>query len=362
MKRHRFRRPRRPGGPVIILIAGLLLAGLIAVSYAERPAPPLEEVNAAHHAIQHAEKGPAATYYPEKIREAETLLDTSRSAMNAETRRLYFLRNYTPARLSAERAARLAAACDSAGIALHDSLHVAADAAIERARSALVDLDQSLASMPRESQYEMRVARFQMAVAGSANLMKQEAYRESIRLASGVIDDATRLSGVVHERYVGWTASRGKWREMARQTIQWSRANGAPAIIVRKLDHTCDLYVSGELIESFHAELGAHWMGAKLHRGDGVTPEGTYRIMRKKGPSETQFYKALLLNYPNDKRDGRLPQGVGIGSLIEIHGNGGRGEDWTSGCVALENHDMDRLFGRVNVGTPVTIIGSDGNL
>ena len=62
------------------------------------------------------------------------------------------------------------------------------------------------------------------------------------------------------------------------------------------------------------------------------------------------------------KRDGRLPRGAGIGSLIEIHGDGGRGEDWTSGCVALENHDMDRLFARVSVGTPVTIIGSDSDL
>ena len=47
------------------------------------------------------------------------------------------------------------------------------------------------------------------------------------------------------------------------------------------------------------------------------------------------------------------------GGLIEIHGEGGRGEDWTRGCVALSNRDMDDLFRRVAVGTPVTIVGAE---
>jgi hypothetical protein len=47
--------------------------------------------------------------------------------------------------------------------------------------------------------------------------------------------------------------------------------------------------------------------------------------------------------------------------LIEIHGEGGRGKDWTQGCVALTNSDIDDLFGRVAIGTPVTIVGGDGN-
>jgi hypothetical protein len=45
--------------------------------------------------------------------------------------------------------------------------------------------------------------------------------------------------------------------------------------------------------------------------------------------------------------------------LIEIHGGGGRSQDWTSGCVALANGDMDLVFEHAGVGTPVTIVGSD---
>ena len=47
-----------------------------------------------------------------------------------------------------------------------------------------------------------------------------------------------------------------------------------------------------------------------------------------------------------------------IGGLIEIHGNGGKGIDWTEGCVALTDREMDTVFKIVRVGTPVTIIGS----
>jgi len=75
------------------------------------------------------------------------------------------------------------------------------------------------------------------------------------------------------------------------------------------------------------------------------------------------------LNYPNDedraqfaslRRQGRIPSNASLGGLIEIHGEGGRGKDWTKGCVALANNDMDDLFRRAAVGTPVTIVGGDG--
>jgi len=56
-------------------------------------------------------------------------------------------------------------------------------------------------------------------------------------------------------------------------------------------------------------------------------------------------------------RKGNIPR-RGIGNLIEIHGDGGKGINWTDGCVALTNSDMDKLYGLVGVGTPVTIVGS----
>jgi len=92
-----------------------------------------------------------------------------------------------------------------------------------------------------------------------------------------------------------------------------------------------------------------------------------YKITKKIKGSKTKYYKALLLDYPNDEDKerfkseitrGSLPASAKIGELIEIHGNGGKGIDWTEGCVALTDKEMDELFMIAKVGTPVTIIGS----
>ena len=105
-------------------------------------------------------------------------------------------------------------------------------------------------------------------------------------------------------------------------------------------------------------------------QGDRATPEGRYRIVEKKDPGQSIYHRALLLDYPNAadrqhfaaaKRRGEIPRGSGIGGLIEIHGDGGRGQNWTDGCVALANGDMDDLFARVELGTRVTIVRGDGS-
>ena len=106
----------------------------------------------------------------------------------------------------------------------------------------------------------------------------------------------------------------------------------------------------------------------KRRQGDRATPEGRYRIVKKKDRGQSVYHRALLLDYPNAedrkrfaaaKKRGEIPRASVIGGLIEIHGEGGRGWDWTKGCVALRNDHIDDLFPRVPVGTPVTIIGGD---
>ena len=82
---------------------------------------------------------------------------------------------------------------------------------------------------------------------------------------------------------------------------------------------------------------------------------------------DTKYHKALLINYPNDKdlkrfdkakRQKLIPKNADIGGLIEIHGSGDKGADWTNGCVALKNSDMDIIYREAHEGTLVTIVGS----
>ncbi|MGE5233731.1 MAG: L,D-transpeptidase family protein [Acidobacteriota bacterium] len=157
------------------------------------------------------------------------------------------------------------------------------------------------------------------------------------------------------------------WRRWVDDTVDESRTARAAVIVIDKLKRRLFLYRDGVRLGVFPAELGANGLRPKQHAGDRATPEGRYRVVQIKDESNTKYYRALLLNYPNAEdvarfraaRDrGQIPLRVGIGSLIEIHGDGGKGMDWTDGCVAVRNEDMDKLFRHVRVGTAVTIVGT----
>lgn len=160
---------------------------------------------------------------------------------------------------------------------------------------------------------------------------------------------------------------RRQWNAWVEQTLAESREQGAVVIIVDKLRRRLEVFRGGALLAAFPAELGANGLRPKQHAGDRATPEGRYRVVQKKQGAATKYYKALLIDYPNEadrarfaqaKRQGKIPWRAGIGSLIEIHGAGGEGRDWTDGCVALRNSDMDKVFAWASVGTPVTIVGT----
>jgi hypothetical protein len=158
-----------------------------------------------------------------------------------------------------------------------------------------------------------------------------------------------------------------RWRKWTRSGIAESRRTGKAALLVDKRAQMAMLWVKGKPARGFEVELGYNGLERKLRSGDGATPEGLYHVTRKKGRGETKYYKALLLDYPNAedqrrfreaKANGVLDGKVAIGSLIEVHGEGGRGTNWTDGCVAVTNEEMDYLFEKLSVGSAVVIVGA----
>lgn len=138
-------------------------------------------------------------------------------------------------------------------------------------------------------------------------------------------------------------------------------------MVVDKFSRKCTVYKSGKKYKEFEVELGINWLGDKNQSGDRTTPEGRYKVSRKRSGNKTLYHKSLEINYPNEedqqrfeqlKRDGLIPDKARIGGAIALHGGGGRGIDWTEGCIAFENKDMDVLFSQCPVGTPVAIVGS----
>lgn len=153
------------------------------------------------------------------------------------------------------------------------------------------------------------------------------------------------------------------WQKMAEETIAESKKTDRAAILVDKLEKKLFIYSGGEKKSVYDVGLGRFSLADKLHAGDEATPEGKYKVIKK--VSKSKYYKALLLDYPNNddkqrfaemKEKGLIPPQVGIGGLIEIHGGGQDG--LTYGCIAMENEAIDELFRIIEIGTPVTIVGT----
>lgn len=134
-------------------------------------------------------------------------------------------------------------------------------------------------------------------------------------------------------------------------------------IVVEKSKRTLTLMAGPKILKTYKVALGGQPVGAKDRQGDHKTPEGIYSVDAKNPNS--QFYKALHISYPNQTDRARARElGVSSGGDVEIHGLGSkwgwigakhRLTDWTDGCVALTNQEIDEIYPLVAVGTIVEI-------
>ena len=137
----------------------------------------------------------------------------------------------------------------------------------------------------------------------------------------------------------------------------------ADKVVVVKELRELRLLADGEVFRTYQVSLGREPEGDKLWEGDGRTPEGRYVLDFKN--ENSAFHRSIRVSYPNaqDWREARA-LGVHPGSDIMIHGlkpefaDVGKGhlrEDWTEGCIAVTNREMDEIWSLVPVGTPIEI-------
>ena len=142
------------------------------------------------------------------------------------------------------------------------------------------------------------------------------------------------------------------------------KAQRADLIVLEKAKHQLTLYRDHQVIKSYTVALGHDPVGPKSKEGDGKTPEGDYSIDSKNGRS--RFHLALHISYPSEAdRQAAIKQGVSPGSDIMIHGvmNGlgylgsiHKKFDWTNGCVAVSNGEIEEIWQYVEVGTPIKML------
>ncbi len=172
--------------------------------------------------------------------------------------------------------------------------------------------------------------------------------------------------------------SNQKWRNNLKYLYQpLPKPLKDAKIVVNKRRHTLYLFSGNTLMRIYPINLGPDPLNDKIKAGDGRTPEGKYFICNKN--SKSKYYKSLGISYPSkeDAQRGlkmgfitkkqydaivyaidhgkRPPWFTKLGGAVCIHG-GGIGWDWTRGCIALRNPDVQELFEVTKVGTPVIII------
>jgi murein L,D-transpeptidase YafK len=130
----------------------------------------------------------------------------------------------------------------------------------------------------------------------------------------------------------------------------------ADEIHVVKHERRMDLLRHGRVIRSYSIRLGDQPYGHKRHQGDERTPEGRYRISFRNDKS--RFHLSLRISYPNeaDRAQARARR-VDPGGDIMIHGGTPPGywRNWTDGCIALTNRQVEEVWRLVPVGTPILI-------
>jgi lipoprotein-anchoring transpeptidase ErfK/SrfK len=352
----------------VVKIAGILfiLAGLFGYFILSADKPPSYEMKMAVDALSDAKKAKAHIYSKQVFKDAEQAYDSAMICWTEQNKQFYLLRDYTKMR-------------KWISIVLEKS-EEAAKLSGNRAHSKAVSIKEGISQLTAKAEfYETHYKKFPLPVNvsslyhhGIIKLTEAKYACENHRFGEAQ-KKYTQAEELINKSYTEaesrinhWFNDYETWQNHVNKAMDLS-SNGKKVVVVDKLAHTCTVYRNRKALKSFSIDLGINWIGDKKNKGDKATPEGNYQVVKKKRGAETKFYKALLLNYPNKEdinkfnlalKNGDISKHTEIGSLIEIHGHGGKGIDWTDGCIALSNEDMDELYLLLEVGTPVIIVGS----
>jgi murein L,D-transpeptidase YafK len=157
---------------------------------------------------------------------------------------------------------------------------------------------------------------------------------------------------------------------LAVLTVLWLGAHAAagPAlhsdrVLVLKKERTLELLSRGKVIKSYKVALGGDPIGPKTRQGDHKTPEGVYVLDFRNAHSK--FHRALHISYPNEQDRAQARKlNISPGGDVFVHGlpNGygfvgaaHRMKDWTDGCVAVTDEEIEEIWRAVPDGTPIEI-------
>lgn len=348
---------------VLLIIASSAVITMVIFT----PEPPVAEMEYARKCLGEALKKNADVYSGKLYREASASYDSAMVVWKRENGRFIFFRDYEAVRDYADQTAEKAIVATESSINNTSILKEKAARKIDTLNILVAELNKFFNTYPLESEIRHRISRGKMLLEEAEIDFSKGNFLQANRLLSDSENLILSSYESSHEKLEAYFSSFGQWKKWTDKTIRDSRRTGSNSIIIDKFSRKLYIYQKGVKKMEFNAELGKNWVGDKKVKGDHATPEGMYKVMKKLDSRSTKYHKALLLDYPNaedivrfksDVTKGILPASAKIGGLIEIHGDGGKGIDWTEGCIALTNKEMDIIYRLTAPGTPVTIVGS----
>lgn len=348
-------------------IFSLLFIIIFAILIMSMRKPPLVEIKACLGALAKAKRGNADVYAPDYYNAAETKYKAAFKEWERQNNELFFLRDYSRVKDLVLASTLKAQEANASSGTAKDDLKLNYLKEIELLKKKLDNYHDVFIKLPLKvyvrKDYEFGKFALEegLSAYGKGDFMLATKKLNEGKIKISLADK--EVNALLKEYFSNFS----KWQLWVSRTIKQSAQNNTNAFIVDKIKHKGYLYSKGNLSKEYDVEFGRNWIGDKQYAGDRATPEGMYMVTRKKNSRDTKYYKALMINYPNEedraqfadrKRKGILSRNSKLGGLIEIHGEGGKGGDWTIGCVALQNEYMDELFSRLSPGSPVTIVGS----
>lgn len=345
---------------ILVMTAGMLF--LFAT-----PDSPETQLKEAREALSQARDAQAMHYAVDPYEKAVSMYDSAMSVWRSENQKFIFFRDYNRANDLAVKAEEYALLARTSALRNARDAHIETAASLELLTEKIGNFNKLYADLPLNGQIRDGYHRSKLLL----EEIRIAREKKNFIKASGLLTDAIRIIDAAElsaEREVqAFFINFDEWKTLVDKVLRESAGNNSVVIVVDKLARQLMIYRGGQLKSTFPAEFGPNWMGDKRHQGDQATPEGRYHVVKKKEKRQTRYYKALLLNYPNNDDKARyrssvargaIPATVDIGGLIEIHGHGGQGFNWTNGCVALSDHHMDAVYRQASVNTPVIIAGS----
>jgi hypothetical protein len=331
------------------------------------PRPPTVAMEHARECLFRAETDKADTYSKKLFTQARILYDSAMVNWKRENKRFIYFRHYDKVIMFADLSAKKAGQASENSVSSTTNLKLLLKQKIQTLNDLVNQIDALFTTYPLAFEIRNRISKGKLLLNEAEIVYNQGQYLQANRKITDSEYLLTESYEFASTNLKNYFKSFSTWKNWVDKTLNESRRTRDYSIIIDKFSRKCFVYLNGTRKYEFEAELGRNWVGDKRVRGDLATPEGMYKITKKFGGGKTKYYKALLLDYPNDEdkekfkaeiKKGSLPASAKIGGLIEIHGNGGKGIDWTEGCIALTDTEMDVVFKLVKVGTPVTIIGS----